>query len=130
MCFNFCNMWSAKKWNYISNLKTLTRDEHGHMWSAENSLNGYLTHLPWWALDRKLNKTCLLYQVDSKGKLFILCIMYIVHIKTHREGYTIIYTHDKEHARLHTYRINKWRLTNVGIMSIQPFGVSRESPTT
>jgi hypothetical protein len=123
-------MLSAKKWNYISNLKTLTRDEYGHMWTAENSLNGYLAYLPWWALDQKLNKTCLLYQVDSKGKLFILCIMYIVHIRTHPEGYTIIYSNDKEHARLHTYRITKLRLNKVGIMSIQPFGVSRASQET
>jgi len=123
-------MLSAKKWNYISNLKTLTRDEYGHMWTAENSLNGYLSYLPWWALDQKLNQTCMLYQVDSKGKLFILCIMYIVHIRTHSEGYTLIYSHDKGHARLHTHRINKWRLNKVGIMSIQPFGVSRASPET
>ena len=93
----------TKKWNYISNLKTLTRDEFGHMWSLENSLNGYLAHLPWWALDQKLNKTCLLYQVDSKGKLFILCIMYIVHIRTYDIILLFIPTTT---ARLHTHRIN------------------------
>lgn len=118
-------MLSAKKWNYISNLKTLTQDEFGHTWFAENSLNGYLAYLPWWGLDQKINKTCLLYQVDSKGKLYILCIMYIIRIRTHCEGYTIVYSHDKEHARLHTYRINKMRLNKVGIMSL--VGVSHDS---
>ena len=128
MCFFRGIMFSTKKWEYISNLKSLTRDEYGHMWSSENSLNGYLAHLPWWALDNKLNKTCLLYQVDSKGQLFLLCIMHIVHIKTHRLGYTIIYKNDKEHARLHTFRVNRMRLNRIGITTIQPFGVSRDSP--
>ena len=54
--------------------------------------------------------------------------MYVVHIKTHRDGYTIIYTNDKEHARLHTFRVNRLRLNRVGIMSIRPFGVSHDSP--
>ena len=67
----------TKKWNYISNLKTLTRDEFGHMWSLENSLNGYLAHLPWWALDQKLNYSCTKWILKENFLYYVLCILSI-----------------------------------------------------
>lgn len=75
-------MFSIKEWCYIKNFKSLSCDEHGRSWKATNNINGFLIHLHLWAKDHPLEKTCLLYQVDSKGRLFLLSIMHVRQIKT------------------------------------------------
>lgn len=115
-------MFSHKEWTYISSLKSLTRDEYGHMWKASDDFNGFLSYLPWWALDQRLDKTCLLYQVDSKGQLFLLCIMYVCKIVTSLHSMSIFYKTDKRHARLEIYKIPKYRWGHIGLMSISPIG--------
>ena len=115
-------MFSRKEWRYIEHFKSLSRDDYGRMWEASNHINGFLIHLPWWAKDNKLEQTCQLYQVDSKGQLFLLCIMHVRKIKTSIDSISIIYTTDARHARLECYRVPKWRWGRVGLMSISPFG--------
>jgi len=121
-------MYSRKEWRYMEHLKSLSRDDYGHMWAATNHLNGFLTHLPWWTKDQKLEKTCLLYQVDSKGQLFLLCIMHVRRIRTSAHTMHILYTTDARHARLLCYRVPKWRWDRVGLMSISSFGDVRGPP--
>lgn len=121
-------MFSRKEWRYIENLKSLSCDEHGRMWKATNDINGFLIHLPWWAKDNPLEKTCLLYQVDSKGQLFLLCIMHVRKIKTSNDSMLILYTTDARHARLEIWPVPKWRWGQVGLMTISPFGGAHVLP--
>ena len=114
-------MFSRKEWRYIENLKSLSCDEHGRMWKPTDDINGFLINLPWWAKDKILEKTCLLYQVDSKGQLFLLCIMHVRQIKTTADSMLILYTTDARHARLEIWTVPKWRWGRVCLMSISPF---------
>lgn len=122
-------MFSRKEWRYIEHLKSLSRDDYGRMWKPTGNINGFLTHLPWWAKDRTLEKTCLLYQVDSKGQLFLLCIMHVRKIKTTSDSMLILYTTDARHARLEIWTVPKWRWGRLGLMSISPFGDAHALPT-
>lgn len=121
-------MFTNKEWRYIENLKSLSCDEHGRMWKATNNINGFLIHLPWWAKDNPLEKTCLLYQVDSKGQLFLLCIMHVRQIKTTVDSMLILYTTDARHARLEIWPVPKWRWGRVGLMTISAFGGAHVLP--
>ena len=118
-----------KEFGYIENLKSLSCDEHGRMWKASGNINGFLIHLPWWAKDEILEKTCLLYQVDSKGQLFLLCLMHVRKIKTSVDSMLILYTTDARHARLEIYSVPKWRWGRMGLMTISPFGDAHVLPT-
>lgn len=102
-------MFSIKEWCYIKNFKSLSCDEHGRSWKATNNINGFLIHLHLWAKDHPLEKTCLLYQVDSKGRLFLLSIMHVRQIKTTNDSILILYTADARHACLEIWSIPKWR---------------------
>jgi len=104
-------MFSKKEWHYIENLKSLSYDEHGRGWKATNNINGFLIHLPLWAKDNPLEKTCLSYQVDSKGQLFLLSIIHVRQIKT---------TTDARHVRLEIWSVPKWRWGRIGLRSISP----------
>lgn len=121
-------MFSNDEWRYISSLKSLTRDEYGRMWTASHRLNGFLAHLPWWAKDRRLDETCLLYQVDSKGELYILCILHVWRIQTTKTDMVIAYKTDARHACLEQYRVRKERWGHVGLMAISPFGGAPAAP--
>ena len=66
----------------ISTPAFLSQDSNGFNWDTrDDTLNGYIGKLPWWAFDRDINQDCLLYQVDSTGKLYLLQIMHILKIK-------------------------------------------------
>lgn len=121
-------MFSNREWRYITSLKSLTRDEYGRMWTASSELDGYLLHLPWWAKDRTIDKTCLLYQVDSNGKLYILSIVHICRIQTSTHGMVLLYKTDARHARLEYYYVPKGRWGHIGLMSISPFGGAHVAP--
>lgn len=123
-------MFTNREWRYITSLKSLTRDEYGRLWTATPDLNGFLLHLPWWAKDRVVDKTCLLYQVDSKGELFILNILHVWRIETGSHGMLIKYKSDARHARLEEYYVTKGRWGNVGLMTISPFGGAHVAPKT
>ena len=123
-------MFTVKEWKYITSLKSLTCDEYGRAWTASDELNGFLSHLPWWAQDQRLDRTCLLYQVDSKGQLFFLCILHVCSIQTSSTGMTIQYKTDTRHACLEWYYVPKWRWGRVGLMTICPFGGEHVAPRT
>ena len=123
-------MFTRREWQYITSLKSLTRDEYGRMWTANNELNGVLLYLPWWAKDRIVDKTCLLYQVDSKGQLFILCIVHVWKIHTSADSMLISYKTDARHARLEQYVVPKGRWGHVGLMAISPYGGAHVAPKT
>ena len=122
-------MFSRKEWCYIEKLKSLSCDDFGRMWKPTDNINGFLIHLPWWTKDKILDKTCLLYQVDSKGRLFLLCIMHVRKIKTSAESMLILYTTDARHARLEMWSVPKWRWGQVGLMTISPSGGEHVLPT-
>jgi len=108
-----------KTWKYISQLKQLSSDNSQHMWTFNNNgLNSFLSNLPWQALDRPVNCDALVYNVDSKGALHLLGIMYIVRIRTCATHRTIIYKYDQKHAKLHTFRVCNAMCSNVGIKRI------------
>lgn len=113
-------MFSRKEWRYIENLKSLSYDEHGRGWKPTNNINGFLIHLPWWTKDNPLEKTCLSYQVDSKGQLFLLSIIHVRQIKTSTDSMQILYTTDARHARLEIWSVPKWRWGRIGLTSISP----------
>ena len=121
-------MFTTREWRYITSLKSLTRDEYGRMWAADCKLNGFLLYLPWWAKDRIVDKTCLLYQVDSKGQLFILCIVHVWKIQTSSKGMLIIYKTDARHARLEYHYVPKGHWGHVGLMTIYPYGGAHVAP--
>lgn len=121
-------MFTNREWKYISSMKSLMCDEYGRMWSACGDLNGYLLYLPWWAKDRTIDKTCLLYQVDSKGQLYILCIFHVCRIRTSARAMLIEYKTDARHALLEHYYVPKGRWGRIGIMSISPFGAAPVAP--
>jgi len=122
-------MFANKDWDHISNLKQLTRDNCGHLWKQDEKLNSVLVHLPWWAKDRSLDMWCLLYQLNSKGGLHILCIMYVLQIRTSAKCMSIWYKNDKRHARIKTFRVSKWRWNQVGLMATTPFYGEFSSPS-
>jgi len=121
-------MFTNHEWEYITSLKSLTRDEHGRGWTASDDLNGYLLYLPWWAKDRVVDKTCLLYQVDSKGQLFILCILHVWRIQTSARAMLIEYKTDARHAQLEHYHVPKGRWGHLGLRSISPFDGAHAAP--
>jgi hypothetical protein len=104
-----------KTWTSISTLKAPGTSQ----WESKpTGLNSFLSTLPWHALDNPIQQDCLLYNVDSAGTLHLLAIVYVIRLTTTPTSRTVLYKYDKQHARLHTYRVCKKRWSMVGIMEI------------
>lgn len=97
----------------------LSQDSNGFKWDTrDDTLNGYIGKLPWWAFDRDINQDCLLYQVDSTGKLYLLQIMHILKIKTRLNKYVITYKLDSRHAKVNIYCVPHGLRFNLGLKSM------------
>ena len=98
----------------------LSQDSNGFKWDTKDeSLNGYIGKLPWWAFDRDLGQDCLLYQVDSTGKLHLLQIIHILKITTCLDRYVIRYKLDSRHARVHLHCVSYGLKNKLGIKSMR-----------
>ena len=97
----------------------LNRDSNGFNWDTQDeTLNGYIGKLPWWAFDRKIEQDCLLYKVDSNGKLYILQIIHVIKIRTGLNRDCIIYKIDSRHAKLKSYYIPHGLRFKIGLKSM------------
>ena len=97
----------------------LTQDSNGFEWNTnDETLNGYIGHLPWWAFDREIKQDCLLYQVDSNGKLYFLQIIHVIKIKTGSKRDCILYKIDSRHAKLQLYSIPHGFRFKIGLKSM------------
>jgi len=97
----------------------LTQDSNGCVWNTnDETLNGYIGYLPWWALDREIEQDCLLYKVDSNGKMYFLQIIHVIKIKTGLKRDCIIYKIDSRHAKLELYYIPRGLRFKIGLKSM------------
>ncbi len=98
----------------------LTQDSNGFKWDIrDDTLNGYIGKLPWWALDTNIDQDCLLYQVDSNGKLYILQMIHILKIITGTDKYIITYKLDSRHAKIDLYCVPHGLKFKLGIKSMR-----------
>lgn len=103
----------------ISTPAFLTRDSNGTEWETNDmKLNGFLGHLPWWALDREIHQDCLLYQVGTKGALTLIQLIHVLKIKTKHSKYVISYKIDSRHAQIRMHRISTDQRFQVGLQAI------------
>jgi len=97
----------------------LSTDSNGFGWDInDETLNGFVGNLPWWAFDKNINQDCLIYQVDSKGKLYLLQVMHILKITTMSNKYVITYKLDSRHAKIKLFCVPYWLKFRMGLKSM------------
>lgn len=113
-------MLSSAQWEEIMTPKQLICDQHGQRWEADNEINCFMSRLPWWCLDRDLQRNCVLYQVDTNGALRLIQLIYICYIRTLSDKIVIVYKTDERHARLEHHFLPLAFVSKVGLMSVVP----------